>query len=849
MPLISVVQSKEDARPFRLDVPWAELVTDLITPRRCACTVASCARSDCGEKNGPGWCPCTFAGDHRLKANVEQVTFLVADIDHQQPGDYTARLEAEGIAHVVHSTHSHRDDDWCLRVVVPLSRPVTPTEWPRFRAAALARYQLPADEATKDASRLFYLPSAPSDGPFIGIEVPGHPLDVDGLLGAPAVAGLAPTPALQEPAPRPVAAPGVLNPRKGVVDLDWLRATLKRLKDDGSQDLANLMLAGKPLAQEGGRDSALQRLAGIMAFSLPLSTPIDAYLELARKSIMGLPGEPPAGYADWMPVFEEKLLRSLADRAVSDLKKAAFKEEIQKRYRKAAAETGTPVVADEREEPEDDPTAPYTPQQIARWASEQRCDASQFYFRWIISAGKAFWVFSEGKYQPPISRDDLEVSLLRDLSRAPDVTLFYQKKEDGNLTYVAPKSILRDYSTVARHVEASLSLQRSYYDAETQTFHEAVCPMRPLTPKENPQIQKWLEMIGGDQADKLLDWVATYTNLSRQTCAIYMHSGPGTGKTLLSQGLAKIWTRGGPSELDSVVGGFNSVLTQCPLVVADESLPKDNKGITTVLRRLIGTTTRNLNRKFMATCNLQGAVRLVICANNDRLLETGEELTNADLVAVAGRFLYLDTSHPDVSEKLRDYLLEEITPDVVNAEWLDNDGIARHALWLAKTRTVDSKGRFLVEGRQTAFHRGLVTASGVTSSVAEFLTKWLSHPGQAYAGSDLIQIGGGHIWVATEVFGKANWENLVPSMPLPSATRVGRALTNLSNGAVRALVNKRQFTYHRVQPDLLIAWAKKAQVGDLDYMTKRLGAENKVVSAWDRRAADEAVPGVDVAKT
>ncbi|MBU1048357.1 MAG: hypothetical protein KJ648_07095 [Candidatus Omnitrophica bacterium] len=834
--MISVVQNKKDSRPFRLDVSWAELVADLTTlPRRCVCTVASCLQRDCEHKDGPGWCPCTFAGDHRLKANVEAVTVLVVDIDHQPPGNYNALLEEAGITHVVHSTHSHRDDDWCLRVVVPLSRPVTPTEWPRFRAAALARFRLPNDEATKDASRLFFLPSTPSDGPFLGFEEKGKVLDVDEILGAPAVAGLAPTPPSKEPASKPVAAPGVLNPRKGVADMDWLRATLKRLKDDASQALANLMLAGKPLAVEGGRDAALQRLAGILAFSLPTSTPIEAFLELARASVLALPGEPPSGYSDWMPAFESKLLRSLSDRSVSDLKKAAFKEEIQKRYRKAAAAAGTPEEPDEREEPADDPTAPYTPQQVARWASEQGCDPSEFYFRWIVSAGKAFWVFSEGKYQPPISRDDLEVSILRDLARAPDVTLYYQKEEDGNLVYVAPKSILRDYSTVARHVEASLALQRSYYDAATQTFHEAVCPMRPLTPKENPDIQKWLEMLGGDQADKLLDWVATYTNLSRQTCAIYLHSGPSTGKSLLSQGLAKIWTAGGPSELDSVVGGFNSVLTVCPLVVADESLPKDGKGITTVLRRLIGTTTRNLNRKFMATCNLRGAVRLIICANNDRLLETGEELTNADLEAVAGRFLYLDTSNPDASERLRNYLLEEITPEVVNSEWLDNDGIARHALWLARTRPVNSTGRFLVEGRQTEFHRGLVTASGVTSSVAEFLTKWVSHPGQGYAGNDLVQVGNGQIWVATEVFGKANWENLVPSLPLPSATRVGRALTNLSNGAVRALVNKRQLTFHRVQPGLLVAWAQKAQVGDLDYLQKRLASDNKVVTAWDRR--------------
>src|SRR5690606_32527461 len=128
-------------------------------------------------------------------------------------------------------------------------------------------------------------------------------------------------------------------------------------------------------------------------------------------------------------------------------------------------------------------------------------------------------------------------------------------------------------------------------------------------------------------AEKLIDWVASVMRLDRQSCAIYIDGAPGVGKNLLATGLARLWHTGGASELGRVLEGFNDVLTQCPLVFADEALPQ-RRGITAELRRLIGSTARNLNRKFLPVCNLDGAIRLIIAGNNDRLLDTGEDLSS-----------------------------------------------------------------------------------------------------------------------------------------------------------------------------------------------------------------------------
>src|SRR5690606_19730983 len=117
--------------------------------------------------------------------------------------------------------------------------------------------------------------------------------------------------------------------------------------------------------------------------------------------------------------------------------------------------------------------------------------------------------------------------------------------KDGNERDLSPDQILKRHATVARRVQASLALQRSFYDSRSETFFEAVAPLRKITPCEYPQIQRWLELLGGAQAEKLIDWVASVMRLDRQSCAIYIDGAPGVGKNLLATGLARLWHTGG----------------------------------------------------------------------------------------------------------------------------------------------------------------------------------------------------------------------------------------------------------------------------------------------------------------
>lgn len=852
---ITRYRNERDASPEVVEVEWDTLAALLTDHTRSPCSAGTCPGRDCAHKSGPAWSPvlmrpcparCHRAGTssdcgggrfHRLNANVEALTVGVFDLDHLslEQFDAVARAVASsGLAAIVHSTHSHKPPaDLCLRLVLPFNREATAEEGPRLRAAIIARLGLPADPKTKDVSRLYFLPSTPVDGEPIAEVLTGGRIVVDEWLKfAPAATRYDPLGIVAPPAPLPPA-PEALT-EGGPVDLERLRERLRHVTKPESKELARTIVDGRPLAEEGARDDTLNRAVSLCACALPAETPNEAIIELLRPSVLGMPGDPPPGQSDWLALALYKLERARERRTANDAVRDQFNAEVRARLCREAA-AAIPV---EELAPGEDPAAAYTPEQLAKWFAEQDCaDAEEFQRRWIIQRGKAFWVFAHGLYRSPISNDDLAVSLPRDLARVPEELIALSRENaEGNTRPAKPAEILRDHATVARDVQASLALQRSYYDPATQTFFEAVRPLRRIQPREHVEIQYWLQLLGGDQVDKLLDWVATVMRLDRQSCALYFNGEPGVGKNLFACGLARLWTTGGPAELLRVLQGFNDAITMCPLAFADEALPQQ-KGITSELRRLVGSTSRNLNRKFLPTCNLDGALRLVLAGNNDRLLDTGEDLSANDLDAVAGRFLYL-RPNPEA----REYMLDLGGPPVVG-KWITEDLLAEHALWLRDNRKVNEGARFLVEGVSTEFHEHLATGSGMSGLVCEWLVRYLVDPVTARPAAgraQLVIVGEGEVWANTEALaGDSAWKARVPSANVPSATKIGRALRNLSldpsGEAPRILLGDKQYTFHRIKPALLLSWAERAQVGDLDELRRRIAAPNEHIAKAKKR--------------
>lgn len=171
---------------------WQDVVTLLVDyGEESPCSVdgdAKCKGRECVHKwrtadgNPMAWLPAHVDGT-RLNTNVKSISMLVIDLDHLTSSDKTrAQTILRPYAHIWHSTHSHRLDDQCYRVVVRLSRDVTANEFHRFYRNAIKYLDLPADPSCKNIARLYFRPSWPKGAPHDAWSAEGADLDVDEML-------------------------------------------------------------------------------------------------------------------------------------------------------------------------------------------------------------------------------------------------------------------------------------------------------------------------------------------------------------------------------------------------------------------------------------------------------------------------------------------------------------------------------------------------------------------------------------------------------------------------------------------------------------------------------------------
>jgi hypothetical protein len=453
----------------------------------------------------------------------------------------------------------------------------------------------------------------------------------------------------------------------------------------------------------------------------------------------------------------------------------------------------------------------YTDEEITTFTTQQGCSVRDFKKRWIIQKDGSYFIHGKNGYLPPIKSIDLMVSAQRDLAQVPS-----PNKSEAGIQWDVPsgngskpkstEAFLLDYSTAARHLNASMSIPRSYYDEKTQTFYERVCPLRALVPKYDEQVHTWLTYLGGPDAEKLFDWIATATDLSRVTCALYLHAGKDYGKTLFANGMARLWGEM-PTELKSLASDFNSAILNSPLVFADEEMPEDvTSGF---LRTTVGSTNRPLRRKGMPEAGLAGAVRLIIAANNETLLDNfKEDFTADDINAIAARILYIRCD-PRAAE-----YLAELGGRSGTEGWLEGgDKIAAHALWLRDNRAVTPGSRFLVEGTIGPLHRRLATQGGTRSLVIEWicgalLTKWVEKdPG--------IRFGGGALYINAS-FVKTTWTKLTGDLRVPSLNRIGRSLRPISIGERRMKFDNRRADFYKINTEYVYDNAGSLQIGTVD---------------------------------
>ncbi len=157
----------------QMDVPWERVLRWLETKPTKRWT------DKC-----PGWSPAIYDPPHRAKENIKQVFGLVLDYDKAAIWDRVIALWQEfyGLAY---TTKSHNIDRHRVRVVLPLSRPVTTDEYDRLWIWAdrqSRNMDLITDAQAKDASRFWYEPTLPDGDTWRAMRLTGSPLDVDATL-------------------------------------------------------------------------------------------------------------------------------------------------------------------------------------------------------------------------------------------------------------------------------------------------------------------------------------------------------------------------------------------------------------------------------------------------------------------------------------------------------------------------------------------------------------------------------------------------------------------------------------------------------------------------------------------
>lgn len=157
--MISLFTSLTETHADAYDLEWAEWLGRLAAEPT-AVFVPGATR---------GWSPVTFDPPSRALANVRAVHALVLDYDNGATWDAVTSAWGQWLG-LTYTTKSHGDtaakgkSGDCLRVVLPLARPVTVAEHARLWTWASRRSPTPLDKACKDASRFWYVPTAPPGG-------------------------------------------------------------------------------------------------------------------------------------------------------------------------------------------------------------------------------------------------------------------------------------------------------------------------------------------------------------------------------------------------------------------------------------------------------------------------------------------------------------------------------------------------------------------------------------------------------------------------------------------------------------------------------------------------------------
>lgn len=185
--LIAFGRSRKAASWQNREILWSEFLDKLSAPTRTRETVREYAAMPKADRDDIKDCG-GFVGGYlkngkRSNAAVVNRCLLCLDADQADAGLY-GDLDLTFIhAYALYSTHSHTPERMRLRLIIPLSRTVSPDEYAAISRRIAADLTLSRfDPTTFEPSRLMYWPSAPEDGEYVFRYADAPFLDPDTVL-------------------------------------------------------------------------------------------------------------------------------------------------------------------------------------------------------------------------------------------------------------------------------------------------------------------------------------------------------------------------------------------------------------------------------------------------------------------------------------------------------------------------------------------------------------------------------------------------------------------------------------------------------------------------------------------
>lgn len=732
------------------------------------------------KEAAPLWAPQEFwPGAARVKKteNLSRLHALVLDLDDLDVLDWERVVSVAllGREYVTHTTYSHwlaaGRDQLRWRVILSLDRTVTVDEWRPLCERVGAELGIPRMDKRRGSGGLDLRPAATAyflwSWPEGAREAawfdyrPGSPLPVDEILAR-----------KKSDAARPT-----------VRALRAVAAKMARSRVAARKELGlslQALASGTAFAAEGSRDDTAFRLAGVLAreFRGAPEQELCAVFNRSLEAMAAVPGAP----------TREQVTDKIARQCAQVSEEITPSDELRARWRECLRRSGR--------------SEAYSEEELDELAEDLGVDREGLSHSWILQHGPCFYLTTVTGILGPFQKSELPERAEIALAPADTDGVVCQALRAGRVIRQTAADLVAAHGRVLDKVVLSLSRAESALETREgrSVLYLATCPPRAIEARRDELVEKWLELLGGSAVEYLLDWLAAVPRLDLPAQALFLEGASGAGKSLLAQGVARLWSKTGPTSINDLLATHNDPILECPLVFANERIPKD-RGIPRLddLKAEIDQMRRYVNPKYQKKVPLVGAVRVILAANNRELLLQRADLTPDDVEALDVRLIHVPVSSA-ATEFLEGQDAETIT------SWVEGDGIAAHVLWLAETRPLRA-GRFAVRRAPNPGLRSLATDTGLRAAICHWVVLWLTRrqPGS----SGLLRCRDGAIWISARGLHE-HWADYDVSVPrVPTISRLSDALRPLSVGRGQATVDGTVVTFEVLDTAVVAGWAER----------------------------------------